>query len=82
MKIQVRFFGSVKDDAGIEGLVLDIPQGSHFSDLKEILKKDKPSIWQGRRQIFFALNQNYINGDQELRENDEVAVFPMVSGGC
>ncbi len=82
MKIQVRFFGSVKDDAGTDGLMLELPEGSHVSDLKEHLKKDKPALWQGRRQIFLALNQNYITGDDELKENDEVAVFPMVSGGC
>ncbi len=81
LKIQVRFFGSVKDDAGTESLILELPEGSRISDLKEVLMKEKPSIWAGRRQIFFALNQNYITGDRELKDNDEMAVFPMVSGG-
>jgi hypothetical protein len=44
LKIQVRFFGSVKDDAGTESLILELPEGSRISDLKEVLMKEKPSM--------------------------------------
>jgi molybdopterin converting factor subunit 1 len=81
LRIQVRFFGSVKDDAGTDSLWIDVPDGSRISDLMNALKRDKPDIWNSRRQLFFALNQNYASEKDPLRDNDEVAVFPMVSGG-
>ena len=81
MHLKIRFFGSVKDEAGRDSFELDIPDGGNLMDLESTLRRELPQIWSGRSQLFFAVNQKYADRNESLRESDEIALFPMVSGG-
>ncbi len=81
LHLKIRFFGSVKDEAGKEVYELDIPEGAMVMDLERSLRRELPQLWTGRSQLFFAVNQKYADQNEKLNESDEIALFPMVSGG-
>ena len=79
--IRVLFFGAARDvvDANPLDLSLEAPAtvGSAFQSL---IEKFSPLERFGR-SLLFAVNQEYATPDTLLKENDELAVFPPVSGG-
>lgn len=81
LKIRVKYFGSVRDDAGTEQEIVEIPDGSSVSDVMVALKSSHEGVSKRSGQILFALNQNYCTDNTVVKENDELALFPIVSGG-
>jgi molybdopterin synthase catalytic subunit len=81
VSIRVLFFGAARDvvDANPLALSLDEPAtvGSAFQSLVERFSQ----LERFGRSLLFAVNQEYATPDTLLKENDELAVFPPVSGG-
>jgi len=81
MNIRVLFFGAARDavEANELDLVLEAPAtvSSAFQSLKTRFAK----LERFGRSLLFAVNQEYATPDTQLKENDELAVFPPVSGG-
>src|ERR1041384_7389505 len=81
VSIRVLFFGAARDvvDANQLELSLDAPAtvSSAFQSLKGRFEK----LERFGRSLLFAVNQEYATPDTQLKENDELAVFPPVSGG-
>ena len=81
VSIRVLFFGAARDvvDANPLDLSLEAPAtvGSAFQSL---VARFSPLERFGR-SLLFAVNQEYATPDTILKENDELAVFPPVSGG-
>jgi molybdopterin synthase catalytic subunit len=81
VSIRVLFFGAARDvvDANPLDLSLDEPAtvGSAFQSLVERFSQ----LERFGRSLLFAVNQEYATPDTLLKENDELAVFPPVSGG-
>jgi molybdopterin converting factor subunit 1 len=82
MKVRVLFFGAARDvvDANQLELSLDTPAtvASAFRKLVESF----PALERFGRSLLFAVNQEYATQETLLNENDELAVFPPVSGGA
>ncbi len=76
-KIRVLFFGRLKDVVGTnEIFVSDIKD---IDDLKKYLFEKFPKL---KGEIFsLALNYEIIHTNEDLKDNDEVALIPPVSGG-
>ena len=81
VSIRVLFFGAARDvvDANQLELSLDAPAtvSSAFQDLVARFAQ----LERFGRSLLFAVNQEYATPDTLLKENDELAVFPPVSGG-
>lgn len=81
VSIRVLFFGAARDvvDANPLDLSLDAPAtvGSAFQSLVARFAQ----LERFGRSLLFAVNQEYATPDTLLKENDELAVFPPVSGG-
>jgi len=81
VSIRVLFFGAARDvvDANPLDLSLEAPAtvGSAFQSLVERFSQ----LERFGRSLLFAVNQEYATRDTLLKENDELAVFPPVSGG-
>ena len=81
VSIRVLFFGAARDvvDSNPLDLSLDAPAtvGSAFQSLVERFSQ----LERFGRSLLFAVNQEYATPDTLLKENDELAVFPPVSGG-
>jgi molybdopterin synthase catalytic subunit len=81
VRIRVLFFGAARDvvDSGSLELSVDAPAtvSSAFRNLVERFS----GLERFGRSLLFAVNQEYATPDTVLKENDELAVFPPVSGG-
>lgn len=82
MRVQVLYFGVLKDAFGSESEVLELAEGSSVADLMRIYRgRDvgRAGLWDS---IAVAVNQEYAQAGDVLQEGDEVALLPPVSGGC
>jgi molybdopterin synthase sulfur carrier subunit len=81
MSIRVLFFASLADVVGNREIAVD---ASGFTDVKSIFDKfagDYPALQTYRSSVLFALNSEFARPAAEVKDGDEVAFFPPVSGG-
>jgi molybdopterin converting factor subunit 1 len=81
MRVTVRLFARLRDIAGASELARDIGPGSTIGSVWEQLAREFPELARYERSISSAVNADYARMDQELRDGDEVAFLPPVSGG-
>lgn len=77
----VRLFARLRDIAGTSELTRDVPPGATVRALWNDLARDFPELDRYERSISSALNADYARMDAVVREGDEVAFLPPVSGG-
>jgi molybdopterin converting factor subunit 1 len=79
-EVTVLFFGAARDIVGQAQIKLSLHAKTAASALEELLEKF-PELRRFGRSLLFAVNQEYAQPDREIKEGDELAVFPPVSGG-
>jgi molybdopterin converting factor subunit 1 len=80
MNIRVRLFASLREAAGRRELELECPAGARVSDALRLLAELYPNL-RGLHTARVAVNLEYVGPDFELRDGDELAAIPPVSGG-
>jgi molybdopterin synthase sulfur carrier subunit len=80
MKCRIRAFGISRDIIGQRDLLLDLPQVKSAGDLKEYLYASYPGL-ANLKSLFIALNNEYAEDGAMLKDGDEIALIPPVSGG-
>ena len=53
----------------------------YFAWIRELTKNDEELLDFDKEILRFAVNQEYVVENIHLNEDDEIAVFPPVSGG-
>ncbi|MGH9565909.1 MAG: molybdopterin converting factor subunit 1 [Candidatus Angelobacter sp.] len=81
MQIRVLFFGMLKDSAGRETEILDVPEGSTIGEVATQYAEQFPGIKALLPSLAVAVNQEYAAPETKLKDGDEVAFLPPVSGG-
>ena len=81
MKVRIKFFAILRERAGASEIAKDIADGSTVADLWRALQQDYPKLAVSGIRLLYAVNQNYVTPDHELKESDEVVFIPPVSGG-
>ncbi|MEM4035879.1 MAG: MoaD/ThiS family protein [Fervidicoccaceae archaeon] len=84
MRIRVRLFSLFRDAAGgIGELEVELEDGSKLSELIEVLSRELPRLAEALRAhpSLVLINGEAARGDPTLREEDEVALAPIPSGG-
>ena len=81
MRVTVRFFALYRERAGIGQAEVELPEGATAWDLLGRLRAAYPSL-PSSNSVLIAVNSEYVDHDQPIREGDEVAFIPPVSGGC
>jgi MoaE-MoaD fusion protein len=81
MNIRVLFFGAARDAVGANEMDLALEAPATVSSAFQSLKERFEKLERFGRSLLFAVNQEYATPDTQLNENDELAVFPPVSGG-
>jgi molybdopterin converting factor subunit 1 len=81
MHVTVRLFATLRQIAGWAQETLEVPEGTTVSTALTELNRRYPTLGVTKRTIYVAVNQEYARGTQILREGDELALFPPVSGG-
>jgi molybdopterin converting factor subunit 1 len=79
MKVRVRFFARCREIVGAKQKELEIEDDMLLKDLKELLMLEYPDLKKLR--LLISLNHTYADLEIKLKEEDEIAVFPPVSGG-
>jgi MoaE-MoaD fusion protein len=82
VRVRLLFFGAARDVAGAKEIELELKSpATARSALEEILTR-YAELRRFGRSLLFAVNQEYAQEpDMPIREGDELAVFPPVSGG-
>jgi molybdopterin converting factor subunit 1 len=81
MSIRVLFFASLADITGRREALLE---ASAFTDVASVYSRcenDFPGLRAHRSSVMFALNSEFAGPGSPVRDGDEVAFFPPVSGG-
>ncbi len=80
MRVQVRYFASLRERMGREGLRLEVPEAERLT-VAEVWRRasGEPELPPG---TLCAVNMEYAAPEREVRDGDEVAFFPPVTGGA
>ena len=81
MHIKVMLFASFREIVGSSSLLLTVEAGSTTSTIFEQLCESYPPLRDGADQISVAVNKAYITEPLTLKDGDEVAFLPPISGG-
>ena len=82
MRITVKLFAILRDRAGTAELPLELPAEATVQSACSQIVKELPEIRELLSKVAFAINREYVKPDTILREGDELALLPPVSGGC
>jgi len=80
VKIRIRLFASFREAARSGTLSKDVPDGSTVSDVVAALREEY-ALGPAAERALLAVNQEYVGGEYRLRDGDELALIPPVSGG-
>jgi len=81
VSIRVLFFGAARDVVDRNPLELSLDEPATVASAFQSLVTRFSQLERFGRSLLFAVNQEYATPDTLLKENDELAVFPPVSGG-
>ena len=81
MRVNVLFFGILKDLFRSERLVIEVGQSASVEDLLRLLKERNDNVELVTRTLAVAVNREYAELKTSLKDGDEVALLPPVSGG-
>ena len=79
MQIHVLLFGILKDLAGCTGEFLELAEDATLNDVLQHYEQAIPRELMA--SLAMAVNQQYASPRARLRQGDEVALLPPVSGG-
>ncbi|WP_455198924.1 MoaD/ThiS family protein [Kaarinaea lacus] len=77
MTITVKFFASLRETLDRDTLSVSASKAATAADVWRIATDDH----EFPNNTLIAINMEYANADQPVRDGDEVAFFPPVTGG-
>tara|TARA_B100000579_G_C22583624_1_gene734719 strand:+ start:342 stop:587 length:246 start_codon:yes stop_codon:yes gene_type:complete len=81
--MKIKYFAWIKDVTNVHEELINANEIKNLDHLKKYIISKYPDLKKHLDQeiLRFAVNQEYIIENIELNKNDEIAVFPPVSGG-
>lgn len=85
MKIELRFFASVREALGVSQETLVLPAGVNTVGAVRAFLRERGGVWAETlaegRSLRMAYQQQMTDADTAIEEGGEVAFFPPVTGG-
>src|SRR5271155_513756 len=81
MQVRILFFGMLKDLVGRGSDLLNLPERATLGDVFTHYEEINPRLGKLAASIAISVNQEFAGPDSSLKEGDEVAFLPPVSGG-
>jgi MoaE-MoaD fusion protein len=81
MQVRILFFGMLKDLLGRSTDLVDLPEHATLGDVVIHYEKLIPKLGELAASIAISINQEFAGPDSKLKEGDEIAFLPPVSGG-
>lgn len=81
MQVRILFFGMLKDLTGRGSDLLTLPEQATLGDVFTHYEDLTPGLGKLATSIAISVNQEFAGPNSKLKEGDEVAFLPPVSGG-
>ncbi len=82
MKVAVRLFARYREQAGVERVEVEVPDGCTVESAWAAVVARHPELDPYRPYTLFAIGTDYVSPDAPLRPGEELCCFPPVSGGA
>ena len=81
--MKIKYFAWIKDITNLEEEEINLNEAKNLDELKTYIIKKYPDLKKHmiKEILRFAINQEYTVNNTNLNEEDEMAIFPTVSGG-
>lgn len=81
MKLNVQLFAVAREWAGRDQMQLELPTDATVERLRRELERAIAPLAESGGRFRIAVNDEFADDDQQLHENDSIALIPPVSGG-
>jgi molybdopterin converting factor subunit 1 len=81
MQLTIRLFARLREVVGAEELARQVPDGTTVATVWRGLVDEFPGLATYDRSVSAAINADYARMTESVRDGDEVAFLPPVSGG-
>jgi len=78
MQVSVKYFASLRELMGESSVFIDIDKESSIDDVWQHVTKNKKIELDN---IMATVNMEYVKSSHVIRDGDEIAFFPPVTGG-
>ena len=82
MQVRVLLFGGLKELLAREFAAIELPEQATVAQFLDRFMKEAPAAQRFSGSLAVAVNREYAAPAQVLRDGDEVALLPPVSGGA
>jgi molybdopterin synthase catalytic subunit len=79
--VTVRLFAQLREAAGARDCAYDLPAGSTVADVWQALTAEHHALGTFTGSVSAAVNADFARLQTPVRDGDEVAFLPPVSGG-
>ena len=81
--MKIKYFAWIKDITKLEEEEVNLDKVKSLEGLKIYITEKYPDLkkYMKKKVLRFAINQEYIVKNTNLSDEDEIAIFPPVSGG-
>ena len=81
MRVKILYFARFRDLTKTREEYVDLPESATIADLRTLLEQRHLGLGRAMETALSAVNRDFAFPDTILKEGDEVAFFPPVSGG-
>jgi molybdopterin converting factor subunit 1 len=81
MSIRILFFASLADITGTREATVEPASVTDVASVFDSFARQYPALDNYRASVLFALNSEFARPGSPVRDGDELAFFPPVSGG-
>ncbi len=81
IRISILYFANVKDATGVRKDAIELPQDTPIKKLLTKISLTYPNIKGMLNNIQISVNYKVVNMNTILKDGDEVALLPPISGG-
>ncbi len=79
--LSIKLFASIRQAMNSNEIKINIDNGITVLQMKEIIFETFPNLKKLNIPFFVAVNHKYSKDSDVIDTNDEIALFPHVSGG-
>lgn len=81
VKVRLLYFAVLRDMTGVSEEEMEVAPGTRPRDLWDAVRRRHAALADYSVPPMIAINESYAAADRELRDGDELAFIPPVSGG-